>query len=169
MQADVGLPVDGEVLQRVLERDDELVEPLEVRRLRAFGSQHRHAELDRHPLVAGLAPAREHLRGWRVGRRLWVRDERASPAPTRGIHVPALAERRQRLTQRRAGDAQTRAQLALGRQAVPGASSPSLIAVPSRSTVSSKAVCERTGAKTAAGEEETELTNARTPDSAPSR
>ena len=30
----------------------------------------------------------------------------------------------------------------------PGSSSPSLIAVPSRSSVSSNAVCERTGAKT---------------------
>ena len=33
----------------------------------------------------------------------------------------------------------------------PGGSSPSLIAVPRRSTVSSKAVCERTGANTASG------------------
>ena len=35
---------------------------------------------------------------------------------------------------------------------MPGGSSPSLIAVPSRSTVSSNAVCERTGANTVSSE-----------------
>ena len=119
-------------------------------RLGALGGEHRDAELDRQALVAGLAPLREHLRRGRIRRRLRVGDERAAAAPARREHVPALAERGQRLAQRRARDPQPRAQLALGRQPRSRAASrPSLIAVPSRSTVSSNAVCERTGANTA--------------------
>ncbi len=70
---------------------------------------------------------------------------------------------------------------------VPGASSPSLMAVPSRSTVSSNAVCEWTGANTVSSEltaaarappakltaaaraPPTELTTARIPAPAPNR
>ena len=53
----------------------------------------------------------------RVGRRLGVGHERAAVAPARGEDVTALAERGQRLAQRRAGDPQARAQVALGGQA----------------------------------------------------
>ena len=62
--------------------------------------------------------------------------------------MAALSQRDQRLAQRRAGDAQPGAQFALRRQPRAGGSRPSLIAVPNRSTVSSNAVCECTGANT---------------------
>ena len=97
----------------------------------------------RRPRASG-----QQLRRGRLGRRLRVGHERAAAAAAGRAQMAALAERHQRLAQRRAGDTELRAQLAFGGQARAGGSSPSLIAVPSRSTVSSNAVCERTGANT---------------------
>ena len=62
MQADVGLAVGGEVLDRALERRGDLVERVQVGALRALGREHRHAQLDRQALIARLAPLGEHLR-----------------------------------------------------------------------------------------------------------
>ena len=82
VQADVGLPVGREVLDRVLERRADFVEGEQRRLAGALGGQHRrHAELHRQALVADVAPFGEHpLRGG-VGGRLWVREKRAPPRP----------------------------------------------------------------------------------------
>ncbi len=82
------------------------------------GERHR-TELDRQPHVADLAPAREHLVAGAVGRRQRIGDERPAAAPAHRVQVAALGQRGERLAQRRAGDAQPRAQLALGRQPRP--------------------------------------------------
>ena len=116
MQADVGLAVGGEVLERLLERRRDRVERRERGRVGALGGQHRDAQLDGEALVADLAPFREHPARGRVGGRLGVGDERAAAAAAGGEHVAALGQRGQRLAQRRAGDAQPRAQLPLGGQ-----------------------------------------------------
>ena len=152
VQAHVGLAVGGEVLERALERRRELVERVEVGAVGALGGEHRDAHLDREALVAGLAPLREQLRA-----------RAARPA---AAGRPRTCRRRGRAsrTRGRSGSARSApgaassgrsraARTARARPAAasPGGSSPSLIAVPRRSTVSSKAVCERTGANTASG------------------
>ena len=82
--------------------------------------EHRDAELDRQPRVADVAPAGEQL-GRRRGRgRRLVGDERPAAAAAHRVQVAALHQRGQRLAQRRARDAELRAQLALGRQALAG-------------------------------------------------
>src|SRR6185437_9568904 len=67
--------------------------------------------------VAAVAPVGEDGRARRVGGRLWLGDERPAAAAADGMQMPALDERGQRLAQRRAGDAELLAQLALRRQA----------------------------------------------------
>ena len=143
-----------------VQRGDELVERVEQLGVGALGGEHRDADLDRHPLVADLAPrARAAPREGGVGRRLRVGDERAAAAAAGRVQVAALAERDQRLAQRRARDPElARTARARPAAACPGGSSPSLIAVPSRSTVSSNAVCERTGAKTVSARRPTRAT-----------
>ena len=63
--------------------------------------------------------------------------------------MAALDQRRQRLAQGRAGDPQLLGQLALGRKLAARREQADRIAVPSRSTVSSKVVGGRTGLNTA--------------------
>ena len=77
-------------------------------------------------------------------------DEGASAPPALGDEEARLRERRQRLAKRRARDPKlARRARARAAASAPGASRPSRIAVPSRSTVSSKVVGGRTGWKTA--------------------
>jgi hypothetical protein len=114
VQADVRLAIRAEILERIVERRRERVERVDLRRARAASGQHSDAELDGEPLIARVAPAREHLRGRRVGGRQRVGDERAAAATASREHVAALSQSGQRLAERRAGDAEARAQLALG-------------------------------------------------------
>ena len=125
--------------------------PVEVASPRPLGGQHRGAHLDRHAVVehgahssgrAAGAPARRQRR--RLG------HEGPAGTPAHRGEVPALDQRDDGLAQRRAGDAELGGQLALGRQAGARPSRPSLIAFPSRSTVSSNVVGGETGSNTAA-------------------
>jgi len=67
---------------------------------RAFGGKLRDPDLDRASLVADVAPLGQHLRGRRQRRWQRIGDERAASAPAQRVHVTALPERDQRLTQR---------------------------------------------------------------------
>ena len=143
--AHVGLPEGGEVLQRPVHGLHQLVQRRERVARRALRGEHRHGELDGEPLVAGVAPAGEQLRRGRVGGRRRVGHERPAAAAARRRQVAALDERGERLAQRRARDAELRHSSRSAGSRVAGLSRPSLIAVPSRSSVSSNAVwdCDR--------------------------
>ena len=118
----------------------------------SLGGQHGHAELDGQALVAGLAPLGQHLpvdggSAGGCGSDTKVPPPRPRVAKTCPLCVSAMSAWRsvERAMPRRAHSSRS----AGSRE--PGTSSPSLMAVPRRSTVSSKAVCERTGANTASG------------------
>ena len=117
--------------------------------VRALGGEHGDAELDREPRVAGLAPAGEQL-ARRAARRAAARRRRTcrrrGRAPRAGGRSGTSAVSAWRSVERAIPSCAHSSRSAGSR--VPGASRPSLIAVPSRSSVSSNAVCERTGAKT---------------------
>ena len=84
------------------------------------------------------------------------RTARRCPLCTSAVSAWRSVEREMPICAHRSRSAGSRA---------PGSSSPSLIAVPSRSSVSSNAVCERTGAKT--GSVAWSITAARSPAGAP--
>ena len=152
MEPDVGLAVRREVLEHSVERDHQFLERVERVRGGALRGEHRDADLDGDPLVADVAPRGEQLRRGRTGGRLGIGHDRATAAAANGAQVSALRERHERLSERRARDPELRAQLALSRQPCAGRKQAELDRVPSRSTVSSNAVCERTGANTVSSE-----------------
>ncbi len=95
-------------------------------RLGALGREHRHPHLDRHALIARLAPCASICGDGGSAGGSGSDDERPAAAPARRVQVPALAQRDERLAQRRARDPELRAQLALGRQARAGRQQPEL-------------------------------------------
>ena len=115
--AHVGLPERGEVLQRC--------RPSPRRARRAGSSAAGSARSAASTAIASSTasrwshtsrqPASSSARR-RLGGRRGLGHERPAAAPARGVEVPALHERRQRLAQRRARDAELPAQLALGGQ-----------------------------------------------------
>ena len=180
VQSDVGLPIGAEVLEHPVDRRRERIQRVQARVIGPLSRQHRDPHLDGHPLVAQPPPVGDCLgRGWRR-RWLGVGHEGAAATAAGRAQVAALTERDEGLAQRRARDPQPAAELALAGGRVPGGSRPSRIAVPRRSTASSKAVCEWTGAKTVSSElaacsrawtsgPGSGVTGARTPGRAPSR
>ena len=104
MQPDVRLAVGREILEQPVAHDHERVERIEHLLLRSLRRQHRDTDLDRHALVADVAPAREHLRGRGLAGRLRIGDECAATAPAGRVQMTALGQRQERLTQRRARD-----------------------------------------------------------------
>ena len=85
-------------------------------RVGALGGEHRDAELDRQPRVAARRASRRAPRRGALVHRRRVGHERAAAAAAHRAQVPALHQRGQRLAQRRAGDPELLAQLALGGQ-----------------------------------------------------
>ena len=112
----VGLPVDGELLDRDGHLGDQRVEALDRLRLGPFGGQHGDAELDRHPDVAAVAPVGEHLGARRPDDRRRLGHERAAAAAPHGVQVAGLHQRGQRLAQRGSRDPELLAQVALRRE-----------------------------------------------------
>ena len=116
VEAHVGKAVVGVLADLALHLLREGLERVERRRVRALSREHGDPDLERHAVVADLLPLPEQLLGRQLGGRLGVGDERAAAAPTRRLQLARLAEREQRLAQRRARDAELAAELALGRQ-----------------------------------------------------
>ena len=116
MEADVGAAVGVEV-RRGGHEDDRLAQPGEVGGGRALGRQDRGARLERaaqperRPEVV-----RQRVAGRAGGQGRLGHHEGPAAAAADGLQVPALDERRDRLAQGRAGDAELLGQLALGRQ-----------------------------------------------------
>ena len=147
VEADVGAAVVLEVGRRGHPLD-QLVEPVSPR-LGPLGGQHRRPGLDRDPVVEhrpGLLAERLGLalRPAAAARRR--RCRRCGPAPRPGARsgpassAPGAGS---------SGRSRAVGELALGRKLAARRSRPSRIAVPSRSTVSSKVVGGRTGLNTA--------------------
>ena len=120
----VGLAVAGEVLEHRFDRVDDLGERLDRRRRRALGGEHRDPDLDRHPLIARVAPSAQHLERRRLRRRERLGDERPAAAPPHRAQIAALPERDERLAQGRPRNPELLAQLALRRQSRPGRQQP---------------------------------------------
>ena len=150
VEAHVGLPVGREVARAGRPSRRRARPAARARRgARALGGEHRDAELDRQPRVARVAPAREHLgasgargpaaRRPRTCRRRGRAPRRRWPLCTSAVSAWRSVERAMPSCSHSSRSAGSR---------VPGASRPSLIALPRRSSVSSNAVCDRTGAKT---------------------
>ena len=164
VEAHVGAPVGGEVVERGGHLGDQRVEPLDRLRLGALGGQHRDAELDREPHVAAVAPVGEHLGARRAAAPARSATNVPPPRPRTACRWPdcTSAVSAWRSVERAIPSCSHRSRS--GGSRVPGGSRPSLIAVPSRSSVSSNAVVDWTGAKTVSA-----ITAARTPVLAPSR
>ena len=115
VEAHVGAPVGGEVVELRGHRVDQVARAARSRRRRALGGQQRDAELDREAARRSGRASRRAPPGWRSERRLG--HERPAAAAAHGVQVPALDQRGQRLAQRRARDAELLAQVALRRAA----------------------------------------------------
>ena len=151
MEAHVGLAVGREVLEHRVDRDRRARSSASSDSRRGpLGGEHRDPDLDRDPLVAGVAPgARAAPRGGGGAGGSGSATNVPPPPPAGGVQVPALAERDQRLAQRRARDPEAsrtaRARPAAACRAAAGrAGSRSRAARPSPRMRS----CERTGANT---------------------
>ena len=121
VEARVGLAVGGEVVQRGRpSRPRARRAAASSAAARAPAASTATPDLDGQAGVADLAPAREQRRRRRVGRGRALGHEGPAAAAAHGVQVAALAQRGQRLAQRRAGDPEQLAQLALGRQPLAG-------------------------------------------------
>ena len=149
VEADVGLAVGGEVVERGVHRRDLPVERVDAPAVGALGGQQRDAELDGQARVERVPPARELLdasapRAGGGGSATNVPPPRPRAARRWPLWTSAVSAWRsvEREISSRAHSSRSAG------SCVPGASRPSLIAVPRRSSASSNAVWDRTGANT---------------------
>ena len=163
VEAHVGAPVGGEVVVAGGHLVDQVAEQLDRVGSARSAASDGDAELDREPHVAAVAPVDQLLAGWRSARGASATNV-PPPRPRTACRCPlwTSAVSAWRSVERAIPSCSHRSRS--GGSRVPGGSSPSLIAVPSRSSVSSNAVVDWTGAKTASA-----ITAARTPGLAPSR
>jgi hypothetical protein len=99
----------------------EVVEPGQIVRRRALGGEHDDTGLDCDPVVehGACLARRERAAGLVLGQRGLIRHERAARAAAARDEVAALHQRRDRLAERGARDAELVGQIALRRQPRP--------------------------------------------------